>query len=177
MLDNGPSPERVGLCSRSSKSRPTENQAVIVALVVHSRAIDARSSRVTDGPLSFPIAALPIRSSRSAITEGPLTLFPVEGNDHRDTTQDSDKPKPQASKGSDIQKAAFEYFRMLWILNGEIQCRLAILGSQLRSIHRLLAWVVLGSATGGCLCCLPGIGQAECQRRAASEDLFNCIIS
>ena len=54
---------------------------------------------------------------------------------------------------------------------------LAVLGSQLKSIHRLLAWGVLGSATGGCLCCLPGIGQAECQCRAASETFFNCIIS
>jgi hypothetical protein len=40
-------------------------------------------------------------------------LFPAEGNDHRDMTQDSDKPKPQARKGSDIQKAALEYLRIL----------------------------------------------------------------
>ena len=53
--------------------------------------------------------------------------------------------------------------------NGKIQCQLAVLGSQLKSIHRLLAWGVLGSATGGCLFFLPGIVQAECQCRAASE--------
>jgi hypothetical protein len=84
-------------------------------------------------------------------TDGPLTLFPAWGTDHRDMTQDSDKPKPPARKGSDIQKAALEYLRMLRILNGEIQCQLAVLGSQLKFIHRLLAWGVLGSATGGCL--------------------------
>jgi hypothetical protein len=66
-------------------------------------------------------------------------------------TQDSDKPKPQAREGSDIQEAALEYLRMLRILSGEIQCQLAVLGSQLKSTHRLLAWGVLGSATGGCL--------------------------
>jgi len=42
-------------------------------LIVHSRAIGARSTRVTGGLLSFPIATLPLRSSKSAITEGPLT--------------------------------------------------------------------------------------------------------
>jgi len=32
-------------------------------------------------------------------------------------TQDSDKPKPQASKSSDINKAALDYLKMLRALN------------------------------------------------------------
>ncbi len=86
-------------------------------LRVHFRAIGARSNRVSVGCLLFPIAALPTRPSKSAITEGPLTSFPAERNDHGDMTQDSDKPKPQASKGPDVQKAAREYLRMLRTLN------------------------------------------------------------
>ena len=92
-------------------------------------------------------------------------------------TRDSDKLNPRARKDPDIQEAALEYLRMLRTLNGEIQCQLAVLGSQLKSIHRLLAWGVLGSATGGCSFYLPEIGQAECQYRAVNQKFFNCIIS
>ena len=50
---------------------------------------------------------------KSAITGAPLTSFPVEGNDHRDMTEDTDKPKLKDSKGSDVHKAAREYLRIL----------------------------------------------------------------
>ena len=46
-----------------------------------------------------------------------IDVVPAERNDHRDTTRDSDKPKLQASNGSDIHKAAREYLRILRSLN------------------------------------------------------------
>jgi hypothetical protein len=60
----------------------------------------------------LPIAALPTRSSKSAITEGLLMCSPRKAM-IRDMTQDSDKPRPQARKSPDIQKAALEYLRIL----------------------------------------------------------------
>ena len=60
-------------------------------------AIRARSTRVTFGFFAFSIAALPTRSSKSAITEELLMCSPRKAM-IRDMTQDSDKPKPQASK-------------------------------------------------------------------------------
>ncbi|MGD0469673.1 MAG: hypothetical protein ABSA54_14940 [Terriglobales bacterium] len=41
-------------------------------------------------------------------------------------TQDSEKPKPQASKGSDIHKAAREYLRMLRSLNPNYDAKAAM---------------------------------------------------
>jgi hypothetical protein len=41
-------------------------------------------------------------------------------------TQDSDKPKPQAVKGPDINKAAREYLRMLWSLNPNYDVKAAM---------------------------------------------------
>ena len=41
-------------------------------------------------------------------------------------TQDSDKPKPQASKGPDIHKAAREYLRMLRSLNPNYDAKAAM---------------------------------------------------
>jgi len=64
--------------------------------------------------------------AKSAITEGPLTLFTAKGNDYRDMTQDSDKPKPQASKGPDIHKAARKYLKMLRSLNPNYDAKAAM---------------------------------------------------
>jgi len=71
-------------------------------------------------------ASTGVKTPQSAITEGPLTLFPAEGNDHRDMPQDSDKPKPQASKGSDVHKAAREYLKMLRSLNPNYDAKAAM---------------------------------------------------
>jgi len=43
-------------------------------------------------------------------------------------TRDSDKPKPQASKGSDIQKAAREYLKMLRKSNRNLRCESSRVG-------------------------------------------------
>ena len=76
--------------------------------------------------LSFPITALSTRPGKCAITEGPLTSFSVEGDDDRDMTQDSDKPKPQASKRPDIHQAAREYLKMLRSLNTNYDAKAAM---------------------------------------------------
>ena len=76
--------------------------------------------------LSCSIAAPPTKSSKSAITERPLTSFPAKGNDHEDMAQDSDKPKPQASKGPDVHKAAREYLKMLRSLNPNYDAKAAM---------------------------------------------------
>ena len=76
--------------------------------------------------LSFPITALSTGPGKSAITEGPLTSLSVAGDDHRDMAQDSDKSKPQASKGPDIHKAAREYLKMLRSLNPNYDVKAAV---------------------------------------------------
>jgi hypothetical protein len=63
---------------------------------------------------------------QECITEELLTLFLAKGNDHRDMPQDSDKPKPQASKGPNIHKAAREYLRMLRSLNPSYDAKAAM---------------------------------------------------
>jgi hypothetical protein len=72
------------------------------------------------------LASTGVKTPQSAITEGPLTWFPAQGNHRRDMTQDSDKPKPQASKGSDVHKAAREYLKMLRSLNPNYDVKAAV---------------------------------------------------
>ena len=45
---------------------------------------------------------------------------------HREMTQDSDKPKPQASRGPDIHKTAREYLRILRSLNPNYDVKAAM---------------------------------------------------